>query len=50
VKQLAAGGERLRLLSAGALARAAELSWDDKAAAIAATYERAIAAHAPAAQ
>jgi glycosyltransferase involved in cell wall biosynthesis len=46
VKHLAAGGERFCQLSAGALARGAELSWDDKAAAIAATYDRVIASRA----
>jgi hypothetical protein len=44
VKQLAAGGEGFRRLSAGAIARADELSWDRKAAAIAETYHRVTAA------
>jgi glycosyltransferase involved in cell wall biosynthesis len=42
IKRLAAGGDAFRQLSAGAIARARELAWDDKAAAIAATYERLI--------
>jgi glycosyltransferase involved in cell wall biosynthesis len=46
VKQLAAGGERFRRLSEGALARAEELSWDGKAAAMAETYERVIVSRA----
>ena len=46
VKQLAAGGKRFEQLSAGALARAEELSWDRKAAAMADTYEQLIARHA----
>ncbi len=43
MRKLAAGGESFRSLSAGALQRARELSWDDKAAYIAQTYDRILA-------
>jgi hypothetical protein len=48
IRRLAAGGEGFRDLSVGALARARELDWDGKAAAIAGTYEKVIAAYAKA--
>lgn len=44
LRTLTAGGDRYASLSRGALARAEELSWDRKAAQIAATYERVIGA------
>jgi glycosyltransferase involved in cell wall biosynthesis len=46
VKELARGAARFASLSTGALRRASELSWDDKASAIAATYERVITGRA----
>lgn len=44
LRRLASDGARLSRLSAGALRRADELSWDEKARRIAATYERVISA------
>ena len=44
IRKLSLGGEAFRKLSAGAIDRARELSWDDKAATIARTYEKVIAA------
>jgi glycosyltransferase involved in cell wall biosynthesis len=46
IRKLAAGGEAFRQMSAAAVQRARELSWDDKAAAIARTYESVINAKA----
>ena len=45
LSELALGGPRFESLSRGALARARELDWDNKAAAMARTYESVISAN-----
>jgi hypothetical protein len=49
LNELALGGPRFESLSRGALARARELDWDNKAAAMARTYESVISANTAAA-